>query len=84
MTISEAVKEAMETGGLIRRGKNKWDVRIAIKPTNSYQACICVIYKIGMQQGEGKSWWNPTADDLMADDWEVINEESWRQRTEGS
>ncbi len=84
MRIDEAVRESMETGGLIRRREDSWDDRIAIKPTNSYKACIGVILKRGMRQREGRSWWNPTADDIMADDWEVIKEESLRQRTEDS
>lgn len=90
MKIDEAVKKAMETNGYICRNNKDWgkDYRILIKPTNSYECCILVIFRRDVPQlpqgSHSRSWWNPTADDLMADDWEVIKEESLRQRTEDS
>lgn len=63
MFIHEAVKEAMEKGKLIyRRPYPFWKM----EPTNTSD-CI-------MTHAEDKApcrCWNPQADDLMADDWEI-------------
>ncbi len=45
----------------------------AIKPTNTYDACILVVMDKGIQTKSCRAW-NPTADDLLADDWEVVKE----------
>lgn len=76
MRIYEAVNQAIEASGRIRR-KSAVAANISrhaeIIPTNSYDTCILVIVS---DKGTEKSCrcWNPTADDLMADDWEVITE----------
>lgn len=44
-----------------------------IKPTNSYDACIIVSYCDGKEIVSCRNW-NPTGDDLMADDWELWDE----------
>lgn len=74
--IHEAVKKALEEDALIVRTSAmglESDIYSAIKPTNSYDTCILIV----MRKGEPKRtcrWWNPTADDLMADDWTIIKE----------
>jgi len=30
-----------------------------------------------LRRDSSVTWWNPTADDLMADDWKVLAKESW-------
>ncbi len=73
MVISEAAKLAMEQGGMIYR-KEIWSDKgffnVFIKPTNSYDACIIVEYQDGKEASSCRNW-NPTGDDLMADDWEL-------------
>lgn len=74
MNIQEAVKEAIKVDGEIHRksARGKYADRFAaIKPTNSYETCLLMVYT---QQKPQKSCrcWNPTADDLIADDWEVL------------
>lgn len=74
MNIGEAVKEALATDTLIYRKSTMWSCRgrrTGIKPTNSYETCIAVTLKNGEPQDSSKNW-NPTADDLMADDWELF------------
>lgn len=74
MHIHEAVRMAMEKGHLITRSSARIEESTryaAIKPTNTYDACVVVIIADGKVK-EACRCWNPTADDLMADDWEVI------------
>lgn len=71
MGIQEAVKHAVEKNGYIRRkdlnNMGMWSDTL-IRPTNSYDCCIILSKKENRQS----RCWNPTADDLIADDWEVI------------
>lgn len=68
MKISEAVTEAMKNKSEItRKSLKKYGFRVY--PTNSSECC----YVTMKNQQPGKCW-NPTADDLVADDWEVIRE----------
>lgn len=75
MHINEAVRKAMETNSYIfRKSVGIYtDMKARIMPTNSYETCIITVIQKGEPKG-GSRCWNPTADDLMADDWEVINE----------
>lgn len=70
MNIQNAIKKALEINGCIKR-RNLHHSRTLIKPTNSYDCCIIFIRNKENQQSR---YWNPTADDLIADDWEVITE----------
>lgn len=75
MYIHQAVRRAIRTNQEIYRTsvKNKdSDVYATIKPTNTYETCVLIVN----QDGEKKSCrnWNPTADDLLAKDWEVTTE----------
>lgn len=79
MYIHEAVKKAAEQNGLIvRKGIfDKNGLRItAIKPTNSYDTCILVSYDKNTKKNRSCRNWNPTQDDLMADDWGLLEEKS--------
>lgn len=62
MFIHEAVKEAIDTTSTIRRGSLR---ESGVKFILNGQIGICVKRK------EPK-YWNPTPNDLMADDWEVV------------
>lgn len=76
MHIHEAAKKALEESGLIIRTSAKEpesNIYSAIRPTNSYDACRLITMRAGKTE-KACRWWNPTADDLMADDWTVIKE----------
>ncbi len=75
MRIHEAVRMAIGENKEIYRTSVKnedSDVYATIKPTNTYEACVLIVNR----NGEKKSCrnWNPTADDLMANDWELTTE----------
>lgn len=76
MHIHEAVKKALaENGRIIRTSavETESDIYSAIRPTNSYDTCLLTVMKNGKPERTCRGW-NPTADDLMADDWVVIKE----------
>jgi hypothetical protein len=63
--ISEAVEKALkEDKGITRKSLQKYGFEI--HPTNSGECC----YVVTKNQQPSRCW-NPTADDLMADDWEL-------------
>ncbi|GLG90436.1 MW1434 family type I TA system toxin [Sellimonas catena] len=77
MYIHEAVMKAMRDNALIIRAsarETESDIYSAIRPTNSYDTCLLLVMK-GERIDRACRWWNPTADDLMADDWTVIKKE---------
>lgn len=77
MYIHEAVKKAQREKGVIYRTsiKSKEQDRYAvIKPTNSYEYCIVIICKNREIERSSRAW-NPTADDLVSDDWECLRDE---------
>ena len=77
MNIQEAVKKAVEEKGLLIRLSarvEESEVYAAIKPTNTYDACLAIVIVEGKPEKACRCW-NPTADDLMADDWIVLRNE---------
>ena len=76
MYIHEAIEKAIKENGRIIRSsarRPESDLYSVITPTNSYDTClITVLYNGKPRRTAGR--WNPTADDLMADDWTVIME----------
>lgn len=75
MKIHEAVRKAIKQNGVIYRSSAKAEcaeVYATIKPTNTYDACVLIVNK-GNKKKSCRNW-NPTADDLIADDWEVTME----------
>lgn len=75
--IHEAVKTALEENKMIIRASAKEpesEVYAVIRPTNSYDACILIVRGRDANYTRACRCWNPTADDLMADDWTVITE----------
>lgn len=78
MNIQEAAIKAMEIDGIIcRKSATRKDLTVgaAVKPTNTYNCCFLLVYREGKPERSSR-YWNPTADDLMADDWEVLRDES--------
>lgn len=76
MNIQEAVKLAMETDGVICREsvhKEYVDCFHVIKPTD----CRCICQEILIRRGIARQpWkaWSPTANDLVASDWKVLED----------
>ena len=78
MFIHEATEKALRENCFIcRKSAKKENMSVfgIIKPTNTYDICLLLIVKNG-KIDKGSGWWNPTADDLMADDWEVLRDKS--------
>lgn len=67
MFIHEAVKETVENKKYIAIEKMK---AVKISPTNERELCI-VIQADG--SNKSKYGWKPSADDLMRDDWTVVD-----------
>ncbi|MBQ7887317.1 MAG: aspartate ammonia-lyase [Clostridia bacterium] len=73
MTIGEAAKRAMETGGWMFRECEGW--RLCVKPTDGFDCCkVMTIEPEGNKRPEGRRW-NPRGCDLVANDWGVLLEE---------
>ncbi len=73
MNIQEAVKKVLKIDGVIYRKSVRPEGEAtygAIKPTNSYDSCRLLVFKRGVLQRSCRDW-SPTADDLIADDWEI-------------
>lgn len=75
MYIHEAVEKALKNNGLIYRksernpeGRSDRGRFAMIKPTNGYDACRILVFVCGELDSAIRRW-NPSADDLMADDW---------------
>ena len=76
MYIHEAVEKAVKENGRITRSsarRPESDIYSEITPTNSYDTCLITVLNNGKPRKTAGRW-NPTADDLMADDWIVITE----------
>ena len=78
MNIAEAVREAVETAKRITKesiegelGKSYHQTRI--RPTNSYANCIVYTYDINGKEIHHCRNWNPSAEDLLADDWVLVD-----------
>lgn len=69
MKISEAVERALEEKKPITRDSYLEEFGFKIFPTNSSDCCY-----VATRNGKPDQTrcWNPTADDLLADDWEVV------------
>lgn len=77
MYIHEAVKKAIEENAMIARSSVYTDVSDLygiIKPTNTYDNCLLIILWDGEIKRTAANW-NPSADDLTADDWIVLRDE---------
>lgn len=75
MDICAAVMTAMQENGFIaRKSCDFGDGRTLIKPTSSSDCCIVIFQREGQKKRQQVKCWNPTADDLLAVDWEVVTE----------
>lgn len=67
MNIQKAVMAAIAIDGYITRGP--WKHHLYIKPTDLPERCLVVT------RDEKTPRWEPGAEELMAEDWEVTTEE---------
>ena len=71
MHIHKAIKRALRRGKCIYRSKSERRY-VKYKPTHS-RDCIFIVYQHSWEpERPAQPRWNPTAEDLMADDWELI------------
>lgn len=75
MNIYQATKEAMAKGMSITRPWN--GDAIIVTPTNGPECCLLELSSRRGEKLPGRCW-NPKADDLMADDWE-LTERTWKE-----
>lgn len=68
MKINEAVEKALKEKKPITRTSWK-DFSFKILPTNTHDCCYVITED---EKQKPAKCWNPTADDLLADDWEVV------------
>lgn len=74
MNIQEAVKEAHEKGLAIRRNTSDRDqIYCVIVPTNTRSSCLIDCDYYGEYPARVERRWNPLLEDLLADDWEVVD-----------
>lgn len=73
MYIHEAVSLAMAKGKFIRRTTSEEWRFLVVEPTNDRRGCFIFPKSYGKRDRYENSRWVPTADELMADDWELVN-----------
>ena len=70
MNIIEVTKKALAENKCISR--KSWDSRIAIMPTNE-AGVNCVLISLDLLRCQSsRVGWQPSADDLIAQDWIII------------
>lgn len=77
MNIKEATNKAIKINGVMRREtvtRTYGDIFTVVKPTNSHDLCILIVVQEGGKKIRSASCWNPTADDLTANDWTVLRD----------
>lgn len=73
MNIKEAAKKSVKENKMMFRENSmqiNGKIRIGILPTDSYATCLIAKIRDG-KVVDIMSHWNPTLNDLVADDWEV-------------
>lgn len=75
MYIDQAAKMAALEGKCMTRKsvmEETGGMMLNVKPTNTSECCI-LIERTNRRPGGSARWWNPTLEDLTADDWIVID-----------
>lgn len=70
MNIQKAVKAALEQNKWITRPE--WENHTRFEPTNGPECIILKVIKDGKVIRSSLTGWQPQADDLMADDWKIV------------
>lgn len=85
MYINEAVKQALKEGKAITRTTEKSYFPL-IYPTNTIGYCIMYFYdqykRTGVKHDQFTKMWNPSANDLMANDWIVAEDMYYKKELE--
>ena len=68
MNLCEAVREAVKIDGCVTISRCKGSLKI--RPTNEKERCILSHWD---GSNPSKTGWQPSADDFIRDDWEVVN-----------
>ena len=71
MFINEAVTLALANGCCIKRTTHLWKP-LKVMPTNSIEQCLLVIQAKPDAAEKRVPRWNPSAADLLADDWVIV------------
>ena len=75
MDIRKAIKKAIDENSFIARTDLDFgEGRTLVRPTNSSVCCIVVYQREGARKRQQIKCWNPTGDDLLSTNWEVIKE----------
>lgn len=69
MNIAEAARQAMEKGRCIARPFGEGTARMKVKPTDTADRCLIFDF-----YDQPYKRWSPKAADLIAEDWEVVEE----------
>ena len=75
MTISKAAAIAAEKGKCMTRESVRAETNgtmLIIKPTNTSECCILIDTR-KRRPGGSIRWWNPTLEDLTANDWIITD-----------
>lgn len=73
MNIIEATQKALECDGYITRRYFGDMLVSALKPTNTHD---CYILFSMVRTNKTARCWNPTADDILCNEWEVVTEKN--------
>ena len=71
MFINEAVSLALAKHCCIKRTTHHW-TPLKVMPSNSLNQCLLVIQTKPDAEAKRVPRWNPSADDLLADDWVIV------------
>ena len=70
MNIKDAATLAMSYGVGMRRVSSMWPDGVIVIPTNTVDCCFLMDICAGKKSR--RRGWEPYADDLVADDWELV------------
>lgn len=76
MFIYEAAAQAMAQGRRMQRRNGAFWRTLRVRPTNTPDCCLIEMSQEAQRvKGPRKPapHWNPSAEDLLADDWEVVD-----------
>ena len=76
MTIKEAAEQAVKLGLGMRRRNDEWPPGLIVFPTDTVDCCVLELETEGKKSR--RRGWEPYADDLIAEDWELVTDEERR------
>ena len=76
MNIKEAAEQAVKLGLGMRRRNDEWPPGLIVFPTDTVDCCVLELETEGKKSR--RRGWEPYADDLIAEDWELVTDEEKR------